>query len=51
MFCGLGEEERTRFRQKQKKRKKEKKTHRGHKWVGRDKRISKADRVKYFLRT
>ena len=36
MFCGFGEEERTRFRKK----KKEKKTHRGQKWVGEDERIS-----------
>ena len=36
MFCGLGEEERTRFRKK-----KEKNSHRGQKWFGRDERVSK----------
>ena len=46
MFCGLGEEERTKIRKKKKKikenkRKKEgKKPHRGQKWVGRDERVS-----------
>ena len=39
MFCGLGEEERTRSRRK-KGQKKEKKTHRGQKWAGRDERLS-----------
>ena len=36
MFCGLGEEERTKFRKK----KKEKEPHRGQKWVGWDERVS-----------
>ena len=46
MFCGLGEEERTKIRKKEKKkkrRKKEKKRnkpHRGQKWVGWDERVS-----------
>ena len=45
MFCGLGEEEHTRFRKKKKenkegKEKKKKKTHRSQKWDGRDKRVS-----------
>ena len=45
MFCGLGEEERTKFRKKKKKKKgkkneKRKKTHRGQKWVGWDERVS-----------
>ena len=39
MFCGLGEEERTKFRKK-KKEKKRKKPHRGQKWVGWDERVS-----------
>ena len=39
MFCGLGEEERTRIRKK-KKEKKKKKPHRGQKWVGWDERVS-----------
>ena len=45
MFCGLGEEERTKIRMK-KKEKKEKgkkrknKPHRGQKWVGWDERVS-----------
>ena len=38
MFCGLGEEERARFRKK--KRKKRKKPHRGHKWGGWNERVS-----------
>ena len=36
MCCGLGEEERTRFR---KQKKKEKNTRRGQKRVGRDERV------------
>ena len=45
MFCGLGEEERTKIRKKKKeKRKKRKKKrnkpHRGQKWVGKDERVS-----------
>ena len=45
MFCGLGEEERTKIRKKkkekeEKKRKKINKTHRGQKWVGWDERVS-----------
>ena len=43
MFCGLGEEERTKIRKKkkEKKRKKERnKPHRGQKWVGWDERVS-----------
>ena len=43
MFCGLGEEERTKFRKKKKKKKqkkKGKKPHRGQNWVGWDKRVS-----------
>ena len=39
MFCGLGEEERTKFRKK-KKEKKKKKPHRGQKWVGWDEKVS-----------
>ena len=39
MFCGLGEEERTKFRKK-KKEKKRNKPHRGQKWVGWDERVS-----------
>ena len=39
MCCGLGEEERTKFRKK-KKEKKRNKPHRGQKWVGWDERIS-----------
>ena len=39
MFCGLGEEERTKIRKK-KNEKKKKKTFRGQKWVGWDKRVS-----------
>ena len=37
MFCGLGEEERTKIRKK-KKEKKRNKLHRGQKWVGWDER-------------
>ena len=45
MFCGLGEEERTKIRKKkrikkEKKEKKRKKPHRGQKWVGWDERVS-----------
>ena len=46
MFCGLGEEERTKIRKKKKGKKKEKKgkkrnkPHRGQKWVGWDERVS-----------
>ena len=39
MFCGLGEEERTKIRKK-KKEKKRNKPHRGQKWVGWDERVS-----------
>ena len=39
MCCGLGEEERTKFRKK-KKEKKRNKPHCGQKWVGWDERIS-----------
>ena len=39
MFCGLGEEERTKIRKK-KKEKKTKKPYRGQKWVGWDERVS-----------
>ena len=46
MCCGLGEEERTKFRKKKKekkgkkKQKKGNKPHRGQKWVGWDERLS-----------
>ena len=47
MFCGLGEEERTKIRKKKKekkgnktKKKKGNKPHRGQKWVGWDERVS-----------
>ena len=49
MFCGLGEEERTKIRKKKKgkkkkkkkkKGKKRKKPHRGQKWVGWNERVS-----------
>ena len=44
MFCGLGKEERTKFRKKKKgkrkKRRKKKKPHRGQKWIGWDERVS-----------
>ena len=36
MFCGFGEEERTKIRKKKRK----KKPHRGQKWVGWDERVS-----------
>ena len=39
MCCGLGEEERTKFRKK-KKEKKRNKRHRSQKWVGWDERVS-----------
>ena len=38
MFCGLGEEERTKTRKK--KKEKRNKPHRGQKWVGWDERVS-----------
>ena len=37
MFCGLGEEERTKFR---KEKKEKNKPHRSQKWVGWDERVS-----------
>ena len=42
MFCGLGEEERTKIRKKKriKKEKKRNKPHCGQKWVGWDERVS-----------
>ena len=42
MCCGLGEEERTKFRKKKKKKKEKKrnKPHRGQTWVGWDERVS-----------
>ena len=42
MFCGLGEEERTKIRKKkkEKQRKKNNKPHRGQKWGGWDERVS-----------
>ena len=43
MFCGLGEEERTKFKKKKEKKgkgKKRNKPHRGQKWVGWDERVS-----------
>ena len=46
MFCGLGEEERTKFREKKKEKerkkkgKKRNKPHRGQTWVGWDERVS-----------
>ena len=44
MFCGLGEEKRTKIRKKKKERKgknkKRNKSHRGQKWVGWDERVS-----------
>ena len=43
MFCGLGEEERTKIRKKKKEKEKEKKRnkpHRGQKWVGWGERVS-----------
>ena len=38
MFCGLGEEERTKIRKKKKEKKNE--PHRGQTWVGWDERVS-----------
>ena len=52
MFCGLGEEERTKFRKKKKgkKGKKRKKPHRGQKWVGWMKGyLETYNHMKYFL--
>ena len=45
MFCGLGEEERTKIRKKKKEKKRKKgkkrnKPHHGQKWVGWDERVS-----------
>ena len=49
MFCGLGEEERTKIRKKKRKKKEKKekkgkkkrnKPYRGQKWVGWDERVS-----------
>ena len=43
MFCGLGEEERTKIQEEKKIKKKEKKRnkpHHGQKWVGWDERVS-----------
>ena len=42
MFCGLGEEERTKIRKKktEKRKKKENELHRGQKRVGWDERVS-----------
>ena len=46
MCCGLGEEERTKFRKKKKeikgkkRKKKRNKPHHGQKWVGWDERVS-----------
>ena len=46
MFCGLGEEERTKIRKKKKekkgkkRKKKRNKPHQGQKWVGWDERVS-----------
>ena len=42
MCCGLGEEERTKFRKKKRKKKEKKrnKPHRGQKWIGWDERVS-----------
>ena len=46
MFCGLGEEERTKIRKKKKEKKEKKKEkkrnkpHRGQKWVGWNERVS-----------
>ena len=45
MFCGLGEEERTKIRKKKKEKKEKKRKkkrnepHRGQKWVGWDERV------------
>ena len=40
MFCGLGEEERTKIRKKKKEKKKRNKPHRGQTWVGWDEGVS-----------
>ena len=50
MFCGLREEERTRFSKKksEKDKKTKSKTHRGQKWVGSDD-LKTYKRMKYFL--
>ena len=42
MFCGLGEEERTKIRKKKKEKKEEKgkNPYRGQKWVGWDETVS-----------
>ena len=40
MFCGLGEEERTKIRKKKKGKKKRNKPYCGQKWVGWDERVS-----------
>ena len=40
MFCGLGEEERTKIRKKKQEKKKRNKPHRDQKWVGWDERVS-----------
>ena len=40
MFCGLGEEERTKIRKKKKKERKRKKPHRNQRWVGWDEKVS-----------
>ena len=41
MFCGLGQEERTKFRKKKKEKKgKKNEPHLGQKWVGWDERVS-----------
>ena len=41
MFCGSGEEERTKIRKKKKEKKEKKgnKPHRGQKWIGWDERV------------
>ena len=51
MFCGLGEEESTKFRKK-KKEKNKKNPHCGQKWVGGDERVSEdIQPYKFFCRT
>ena len=42
MFCGLGEEERTKIRKlgRKKRKKKRNEPHHGQKWVGWDERVS-----------